>query len=69
MVLKPKGGSLLVSDGGGSDIFLGLQNVVLYTFGYVIWSIIGIFFGLLMRKFDKMSARLSFSPNYCRVLA
>ena len=22
-----------------------------------------------MRKFDKMSARLSFSPNYCRAVA
>ena len=25
--------------------------------------------GLLMRKFDKVSARLSFSPNYCRAVA
>ena len=35
----------------------------------MIWSIIGIFLGLLMRKFDKVSARLSFSPKYRRAVA
>ena len=32
-------------------------------------SINGIFLGLLMRKFDKVSARPSFSPKYCRAVA
>ena len=43
--------------------------MVQYTFGYAIWSIIGIFLGLLMRKFDKVSARLSLSPKYGRAVA
>ena len=30
---------------------------------------IGIFLGLLMRKYDKVSARLSSSPKYCRAVA
>ena len=37
--------------------------------GYAFLCIIGIFFGLLMRKFDEVSARLSFSPKYCRAVA
>ena len=35
----------------------------------MIWSIIGIFLGLLMRKLKKVSARLSFSPKYRRAVA
>ena len=27
------------------------------------------FLGLLMRKFDKVSARLGFSPKYCSAVA
>ena len=45
-----------------------LSSIPLGT-GYAIWSIIGIFLGLLMRKFDKASASLSFSPKYCRAVA
>ena len=34
----------------------------------MIWSIIGIFLGSLMRKFDKVSARVRSSPKYCRAV-
>ena len=40
-----------------------------FSFGYPVWCIIGIFLGLLMRKYDKASARLSFSPKYYRAVA
>ena len=39
------------------------------TFGYAIWYIISIFLRLLMRKFDKVNARLSYSPKYCCAVA
>ena len=29
---------------------------------------ISVFLGLLMRKFDKVNARLSVSPKYCRAV-
>ena len=41
----------------------------LVYFGYAIWCIISIFLGFLMRKFDKVSARLSFAPKHCRAVA
>ena len=59
----PGGGghSLSVVDGREIRHFLGLRNIVWYTFGYAIWSIIGVFLGLLMKKSDKT---LVFSPEY-----
>ena len=57
-----------MTGGGGGQTFFGFVKRCL-TFGYAIWSINGIFLGLLMRKFDKMSARPSFSPKYCRAVA
>ena len=52
----------------GSDIFWVCKTLS-STFGYAIWSIIGIFLGLLMKKIDKVSVRLSFSPKYIRAVA
>ena len=60
-----QGDSLLVSDGGRSDIF-GLFSK---KFVYAVWCIIDIFLGLLMEKFDKVSASLSFSSKYCGAVA
>ena len=54
--------------GGGQTFFGFVKNCLVYL-GYSIWCIIGIFLGLLMRKFDKVSARLSSSPKYCRAVA
>ena len=34
-----------------------------------MWFIIGIFLGLLMIKLDKVSAKLSSSPNHCGTVA
>ena len=39
-----QGDSLLVNDGGRH--FLGLLKAAKNTFGYAIWCIIGIFFGV-----------------------
>ena len=64
--MHPRGDSLLVSD-GGSDNFWVCE--MLSSIPFAIWCLIGIFLGLLMRKYDKMSARLSFSPKYCRAVA
>ena len=66
------GDSLLVSDGVGVGVrhFWVCNTLSGLPLGYVrYWCVIGIFLGLLMRKFDKMSVRLSFSPKYCRALA
>ena len=53
--------------GGGGQTFFGFVKGCLVYLGYAMWSIISTFLGLLMRKFDKASARLSFSPKYCRL--
>ena len=39
---------------GGSDIFWVCKTLSSNTFGYAIWSIIGIFLGLLMRKLQAL---------------
>ena len=36
---------------------------------WVRYLVHNIFLGLLMRKFNKVSASLSFSPKYCRAAA
>ena len=66
---RPSGDSLLASDGGQKFFGFVKRCLVKRCLGYAIWCIIGIFLGLLMRKFDKMSAWLTFSPKYCRILA
>ena len=55
--------------GGGADIFWVCEMFSSIPFGYAIWCIIGIFLGLLIRKSEKVSARLSFSPKYCKAVA
>ena len=54
--------------GGGSDIFWVCKTLSSIPLG-TRFGIIGIFLGLLMRKFDKVSARVSFSPKHCRAVA
>ena len=48
--------------------FFGFVKLCLVSL-WVHWCIISIFLGLLMRKFDKVSARLSFLPKYFRAVA
>ena len=56
--------SLLVSD-RGFDIFWSVKRCL---FLWVRCLVVNRYiWGLLMRKFDKVNARLSFSPKYCRV--
>ena len=57
-LLQPTGNSLLAGDGDQT-----LYGFVLHIFRFIILCIIGIVFGSLLRKFDKVNAKLSFSPN------
>ena len=36
---------------------------------YIIWCLVGIFRGLLLRTFDKVTAKWSFSQKYCSAVA
>ena len=62
-----RGDSLLVSD-GRSDIFGFVKLCLVFLWvRYLVHD--RYFLGLLIRKFDKVSARLSFSPRSCRAVA
>ena len=62
-----EGDSLLLGD--GLHTFWVGERLSSIPMGYAIWGKISIIFGLLMRKFDIVSAKQSFFTKCCNAVA